>query len=414
MPIIEVDHVTKTFALGQLHSIKLTIERALARTKGSPAPAKPKFNALDDVHFSVEAGEVLGIIGENGAGKSTLLKLLSGISVPSAGHVTVRGKVAPLIEVGAGLIGDLTGRENIFLNATILGMRRATVRRMLDEIVSFAELEDFIDTPVKRYSSGMTIRLAFSIASSVDADILIVDEVLAVGDLAFQAKCYERMERIIRQDRRTLIVVSHDVRQVERLCTRAILLDHGRILLDAPATDTCNLYYERSDEKIKANTQEALARPHANSADVELLGTELLDEFGENIETVICDEELTIALTLKVKVPLTNATIGIGVHTPDYVRLATDYSPAQSFDARPAPHEVRCTVKRFPFRPGVYGVRVVIRDHDGEAFRVVYEMDGVILFRATTRNQKRTEAMQHGPVPMQARWSAVRLDEPPA
>src|SRR5487761_1028633 len=188
-PIIEEDHVTKEFRLGQLTSLGQTLRnglnRVLHRPVGKPAP----FKALDDVTFTVEKGEVLGIIGHNGAGKSTLLKMLAGISNPTRGKVTVRGRVAPLIEVGAGLVPDMTGRENVYLNASILGMKRAEIKRKFDEIVAFAELEDFIDTPVKRYSSGMLVRLGFSIATSVESDTLIIDEVLAVGDISFQRKC---------------------------------------------------------------------------------------------------------------------------------------------------------------------------------------------------------------------------------
>src|SRR6478672_6307516 len=251
MAIIEVNHVTKEFKLGQMGSIKLSVQRAIARLNGHPLPEKPNFKALDNVDFNVEEGEVIGIIGGNGAGKSTLLKILSRITVPSKGSVNVRGKVAPLIEVGAGLIGDLTGRENIFLNAAILGMSRKETARKFEEIVEFSELEEFLDTPIKRYSSGMAVRLGFSIATSVDADILIVDEVLAVGDLAFQRKCFDRIEHMIKNQKRTVLLVSHNIRQVERLCSRAILLDSGAILADGAASATCNLFYERSDDKIK-------------------------------------------------------------------------------------------------------------------------------------------------------------------
>src|SRR5438552_4375017 len=252
MAVIEVNHVTKEFRLGQLHSLKQSVLDAVARVRGHPVPERAPFKALDDVDFKVEEGEVLGIIGQNGAGKSTLLKLLARISVPSSGNVTVRGSVAPLIEVGAGLVPDLSGRENVYLNASILGMRRAQIKKKFDEIVAFAELEEFIDTPIKRYSTGMQVRLGFSIATSMDASILIVDEVLAVGDLAFQRKCFDRMEDMIKRQGKTVILVSHNVRQVERLCNRVMLLDHGRIIDDGQPSKVCELFYERTDAKIKA------------------------------------------------------------------------------------------------------------------------------------------------------------------
>ena len=198
---------------------------------------------------------MLGIIGQNGAGKSTLLKMLARISKPTRGNIKVNGTVAPLIEVGAGLVADMTGRENIFLNGAILGLSRAEIKKKFDEIVAFAELEQFIDTPIKRYSSGMAVRLGFAIATSVNADILIVDEVLAVGDLAFQRKCFDRMEEMIKRQGKTVLLVSHNIRQVERLCSRVILVDHGKILIDGNAEKVCDLFYERSDEKIKAANQ---------------------------------------------------------------------------------------------------------------------------------------------------------------
>src|SRR6266567_7593133 len=232
MPVIEVNHVTKEYRLGQFHSLKQSVLDAVARLRGHPVQERAPFKALDDVDFSVEEGEVLGIIGSNGAGKSTLLKLLARITVPTSGLISVRGKIAPLIEVSAGLISDLTGRENVYLNGIILGMPYAQVKKKFDEIVAFAELEEFIDTPIKRYSTGMAVRLGFSLATCVDADILIVDEVLAVGDLAFQRKCFDRMEDMIKRQGKTVLLVSHNTRQIERLCDRVILMDHGRIIAD--------------------------------------------------------------------------------------------------------------------------------------------------------------------------------------
>src|SRR5205085_2887023 len=180
--------------------------------------------------------------GTNGAGKSTMLKMLARITVPTSGTVRVRGKIAPLIEVGAGLISELTGRENVFLNGIILGMSYRQIKSKFDEIVAFAELEEFIDTPIKRYSSGMAVRLGFSIATCVDADILIVDEVLAVGDLAFQRKCFDRMEDMIKRQGKTVLLVSHNTRQIERLCSRVILMDHGRVVADDSPGKVCDLF----------------------------------------------------------------------------------------------------------------------------------------------------------------------------
>ena len=203
-PAIEVSHLTKGYRLGALQSLKDTALNAGRRLLGRPVAERPMFKALDDVSFRIEPGEVVGIIGHNGAGKSTLLKMLARISTPTSGTVTVNGRIAPLIEVGAGFVPDFTGRENVYLNASILGMSKVEIDRKFDEIVDFAEMAEFIDTPVKRYSSGMQVKLAFAVATSIEAEILIVDEVLAVGDLAFQRKCFDRMEDTVSYTHLTL------------------------------------------------------------------------------------------------------------------------------------------------------------------------------------------------------------------
>jgi lipopolysaccharide transport system ATP-binding protein len=206
-----------------------------------------EISALSDVSFSVDHGEVVGIIGRNGAGKSTLLKILSRITKPSAGRVTVRGRVASLLEVGTGFHSELTGRENIFLNGAILGMTRADIRRRFDEIVAFAEVDRFLDTPVKRYSTGMYVRLAFAVAAHLEPDILVVDEVLAVGDAQFQKKCLGKMEEVASQKGRTVLFVSHQMGMITSLCPRAILLEQGRIEFDGGAADAIAKYYTRND-----------------------------------------------------------------------------------------------------------------------------------------------------------------------
>jgi lipopolysaccharide transport system ATP-binding protein len=201
-----------------------------------------EFWALRDVSFAVSPGEVVGIIGRNGAGKSTLLKVLSRITEPTRGNVRIRGRTASLLEVGTGFHPELTGRENIFLNGAILGMSRAEIRRKFDEIVAFAEIERFLDTPVKRYSSGMYVRLAFAVAAHLEPEILIVDEVLAVGDAAFQEKCMGKMESIVRGQERTILFVSHNISAIARLCSRCILLQQGQLAADANPSSAISAY----------------------------------------------------------------------------------------------------------------------------------------------------------------------------
>lgn len=200
-----------------------------------------RFTALEGVSFKVRPGESLALIGKNGSGKSTMLKIIAGVMDATEGSVAVNGTIAPLIELGAGFDPDLTGRENVFLNGALLGHKHRYMAENYDSIVEYAELEQFIDVPVRSYSSGMIARLGFSIATHVKADILVVDEVLAVGDYNFQQKCYRRMDQMLREGR-TLLFVSHDVDQIKKLCKRAIWLDHGHIRADGPAEKVCDDY----------------------------------------------------------------------------------------------------------------------------------------------------------------------------
>jgi lipopolysaccharide transport system ATP-binding protein len=221
-----------------------TIGRKLAArgNRGGARPSSEDFWALREVGFEVKQGDRIGIIGRNGAGKSTLLKILSRITEPTTGSVRIRGRVASLLEVGTGFHPELTGRENIYLNGAILGMHRAEIRRKFDEIVDFAEIERFLDTPVKRYSSGMYVRLAFAVAAHLEPEILIVDEVLAVGDAQFQKKCLGKMEDVSSKDGRTVLFVSHNMAAIKALCRSAMVLSKGRLVFQGEAAEACNQY----------------------------------------------------------------------------------------------------------------------------------------------------------------------------
>ncbi len=220
-----------------------------------PPAAEEDFWALRDLNFTIQPGEVVGIVGRNGAGKSTLLKLLSRITEPTTGRITLHGRVASLLEVGTGFHGELSGRENVFLNGAILGMTRVEIRQKFDEIIAFAEIERFIDTPVKRYSSGMYMRLAFAVAAHLEPEILIIDEVLAVGDAAFQKKCLGKMESVSRTQGRTILFVSHNLSSVRQLCTKALHLERGQLLLTGTPTEVIAHYAQRNQE-LSAQTAE--------------------------------------------------------------------------------------------------------------------------------------------------------------
>ena len=248
-PIIKVENLSKQYRLGAKEASYSTFRESLSgvakaslqRFRRDTRQPEEILQALQEINFEVAPGEVVGIIGRNGAGKSTLLKVLSRITEPTAGRITLHGRVASLLEVGTGFHAELTGRENIFLNGAILGMSRADIKHRFDAIVEFAEVERFIDTPVKRYSSGMYLRLAFAVAAHLEPEILIVDEVLAVGDASFQKKCLNKMQDV-GQEGRTVLFVSHNMAAVTRLCSRTILLHQGQVLSDGPSAKVVNVY----------------------------------------------------------------------------------------------------------------------------------------------------------------------------
>ncbi len=249
-PAIRVDNLSKSYIIKHQQAESYTVLRDVISQKAKSVfkrkeenkyPAKEEFFALNNVSFGIEEGDRLGIIGRNGAGKSTLLKILSRITEPTSGRVTINGRVASLLEVGTGFHPELSGRENIFLNGSILGMNKKEIQSKFDEIVAFAEIERFLDTPVKRYSSGMYVRLAFAVAAHLEPEILIVDEVLAVGDSVFQKKCIDRMMAFGREGR-TILFVSHNISTVEALCSKAILLDKGTLVAEGDVKSITELY----------------------------------------------------------------------------------------------------------------------------------------------------------------------------
>jgi lipopolysaccharide transport system ATP-binding protein len=411
MPAIIVKGVTKEFKLGQIHNVRRALGRALARLQGKTLTPKLPFKALADVDFSVNEGEVLGIIGSNGAGKSTLLKLLARITVPTSGFVSVHGKIAPLIEVGAGLISDLTGRENVYLNGIILGMRYAQIKRKFDEIVAFAELEEFIDTPIKRYSSGMAVRLGFSIATAVDADILIVDEVLAVGDLAFQRKCFDRMEDMIKRQKKTVLLVSHNMRQIERLCTRVILLDRGRIVADDSPGKVCNLFYERSDEKIKLSSERDTSTRWANTFvtdDLKVLDIELLDALGQPTDVIPYKEDTAVRIRFTARRELRELAFAIGIHTTDFLYLTQHHSDRQLTIERlkAGEYEVVCRINQWPLLPGIYALRLWIGESGGASG--LFYGENLVHFQVKTSPNDALSDGRSGFFLLDATWSAPR------
>ena len=271
-PIIEICDVKKEYRLGAIGGTTLNAELQsfLAKLRGKEDPNKKigtregkageRFLALDGVSFSVAPGEAVGIIGHNGAGKSTLLKLISRVTAPSDGEIRLRGRVASMLEVGTGFHPELTGRENVYLNGAILGMTKREIDAKFDEIVDFAEMRQFIDTPVKRYSSGMYVKLAFSVAAHLDSEIMIMDEVLAVGDAKFQNKCLGKMSDEAGTGQRAILYVSHNMATIQRLCTRVIVLDHGKVVYDGDTPGGIAKYLSVNRADVTRSQLESLER----------------------------------------------------------------------------------------------------------------------------------------------------------
>jgi len=275
--VISVENVTKSYRLGQIGggTLREDVTRWWAKLRGQPDPflkigeehharhMGEQFWALNNVSFEVNEGDVVGIIGRNGAGKSTLLKILSQVTTPTSGQIKIKGRIASLLEVGTGFNPEMTGRENVFLNGAILGMTKAEIRSKFDEIVAFSEIEEFIDTPVKRYSSGMYVRLAFAVAAHLEPEILIVDEVLAVGDAEFQKKCLGKMGEVSKQGR-TVLFVSHQIASVTRLCRSALWLHDGRILDYGQSDAICARYLANGSTMCSRRAWDASGRAPGN------------------------------------------------------------------------------------------------------------------------------------------------------
>lgn len=408
MPIIEVKHLTKEYELGAVSSIKDTLRHTLAKIQGKGTWQREQFKALDDVSFSIEEGEVVGIIGHNGAGKSTLLKHLANITKPTSGEVIVRGSIAPLIEVGAGVNPELTGRENIFLNGAILGIPKKVIQSKVDEIIEFSELEQFIDTPVKRYSSGMTVKLGFSIATSMDADILIIDEVLAVGDLAFQRKCFDRMENLIKKQGKTVLLVSHNIRQIERICSRVLMLKHGGLAADNEPKMVCNRFYEESDQKIQEDKKTHISsEPDAQlrgTGEVSLIELGLLDQSGRAVESVNNNDRLTVELTFEVHDHIVNPVFAIGFHTVDMLYIATPRSQGEIYrnEILPGIYTVTCHINAIPLLPGVYALRVSISE--GEIPKTILYAENLCHFSVSSTGFDRSLVSSEGFISIPCTW----------
>lgn len=355
---IIIEGVSKTYQRGKVR--RGDIRGSMASWWSGPGKEKEKFDALKDINLTIQQGDVVGIIGPNGAGKSTLLKLLSRITFPSKGRITIHGTLSSMLEVGTGFHPELTGRENIYLNGAIIGMKREEVERKLDSIVAFSGLEDFLDTPVKHYSSGMYVRLAFSVASHLEPDILLIDEVLAVGDQEFRKQCMDKMLDVSNQGR-TIIMVSHQMSYLKDLCRSGVYLHAGSVLFQGNIDDTINHYVHHYGETKRTVIGDRIER--RGTGVVKLAGLEIMDQKGYPLNLISAGSPVSIRLQLETNVA--NAyDVVIQLEFLDiYGQLCFVANNSMSNHSIPninAPKAVECFVPKFPLNTGTYFINTAI------------------------------------------------------
>ena len=372
---IRVENLSKQYRIGGPQARYKTIRESLTEAVGAPfrrlssvlrgqssAVSNETIWALKDVSFEVQRGEVVGIIGRNGAGKSTLLKILSHIAEPTSGRVEIRGRVSSLLEVGTGFHPELTGRENIYLNGTILGMKKAEVDRKFDEIVDFSGVEKFMDTPVKHYSSGMYVRLAFAVAAHLEPEVLLVDEVLAVGDAAFQKKCLGKMGDVAREGR-TVLFVSHNMPAVMNLCERAIHLEIGRIVNSGISAEVVNEYL-RSTVEHHASTSILDTQLRSGTGIVRIKNIQLFDTDGTPTTTFYCGSPVRMKLDFDLGNLKECSGVVVGVTFRDYEDrpifiCRTDFQ-SSVIDTLKADRPLECVIPKLPLYPGDYLITAAI------------------------------------------------------
>jgi ABC-type polysaccharide/polyol phosphate transport system ATPase subunit len=395
---IVVDRASRRF-LVRPQPVRTLKEALLSRNGAKPTEVW----ALRDVSLAVEPGAAVGLIGRNGSGKTTLLRLVAGIVRPTSGRVEARGRVASLLELGAGFHPDFTGRDNVYLNGSIYGLKRAQIRALMDEIVAFAELERFIDVPVRTYSSGMYMRLGFAVAAHIDADVLLLDEVFAVGDEEFQRKCFAKIFEF-KQRGGTIVYVSHDAASVERLCERAVLLREGRVEIDGSTQEALARYHkllaeERDPEESAAGLSEY------GSGEARIVQVRLLGPGGEERVQLLAGEPATVELRVVAREPLPPPRVSIELRDEAGLLLAAAAKDTRELGWREEPGErvLRFDVERPPLADGRFRLRFELSDEAGR--RLYHWLDDGVRFVVYPAEPVR------GPVLLAGSWSLRETGE---
>ncbi len=386
-PIIQIKNISKKYNITHQQGGYVALRDVLTNVAKSPfaflkhkakkaigKAGKEEFWALKDINFEVEKGEAIGIIGANGAGKSTLLKILTGITPPTTGEIKMRGKIASLLEVGTGFHPELTGRENIFLNGAILGMTKKEISAKFNDIVEFSGIEKFIDTPVKRYSSGMYVRLAFSVAAHMEPDILLVDEVLAVGDTEFQKKCLGKMDEVTRAAGRTILFVSHNMSAIQILCQKTILLEQGKIKMIGETNEVINAYLTNT-QMTKKGADVRARTDRKGKGNIKITTFFIENKNGEKVNQLINGEYYTFCFKYEATdrskiINNLNLTMAISLENGSPIILISNNFTKQNFNQASASGLIRCKInQKLPLTEGIYNIAAdLFSDNEREDF----------------------------------------------
>jgi len=358
-PAVRIDRLSKAFTLGQrshgydnlTESLKRAVGKVAGLFRSGAATPKDPYWALQDVSFDVMPGEVVGVIGRNGAGKSTLLKILSRVTIPTEGRVELRGRMGSMLEVNAGFHPELTGRENVFLAGSILGMRRKEILAKFNQIVEFSEIGAHLDTPVKRYSSGQYVRLAFAVSAYLEPEVLIVDEVLAVGDATFQRRCIDRMADLAR-DGRTILFVTHNMQLIPRLCRRAAWLEKGKLVGIGPAAEMTTKYMERLLEETRVG--DLRDKHHTGDGRATFVRAGVADGNGRPLSVFVSGEDLVVRVDVEAMADLPDVTLQVVLASLHGHRTISGWSREDGFDIAmtPGTHAFECRFRHVNIRPG--------------------------------------------------------------
>jgi len=412
--IIEVQDLSKKYLIG--HQMNYSLRESITEQarkiystvsrKKLPDPAYEELWSLKDVSFEIKQGDKVAIVGRNGAGKSTLLKILSRITEPTRGKISIKGRVASLLEVGTGFHQELTGRENIYLNGSILGMSKVEIQNKFDEIVAFSEVEKFLDTPVKRYSSGMYVRLAFAVAAHLEPEILVVDEVLAVGDVEFQKKCLGKMNSVS-QEGRTVLFVSHNMIAVKNLCQRAIWLDRGQVKEDGNASQVISSYLHSYSSQINEQVWDDIETAPGNEQ-------VRLQRLCAKADTGALSEQITMATPILIEVALwnfvDNANLHVTLHVITEDNITAFTTSADDHDLPVGLYHYACHIPGHFLNSGLYKINVLVVR---ELTRVIFELEEAISF--DVRDMRQQEYGYHeredGVIAPQLDWEMKRLNQ---